>query len=43
MGATLLHLDNRRRGVAHDGLHTFELPKIADGSIEKTITVRRQS
>jgi hypothetical protein len=40
MGATLLHLDNRRRGVAHDGLHTFELPKIADGSIEKTITVR---
>jgi hypothetical protein len=40
MGATLLHLDNRRRGIEPDGLHTFQLPKNVDGSIEKTITVR---
>jgi hypothetical protein len=40
MGATLLHLDNRRRGSENDGLHTFQLPNSADTSFDKTITVR---
>lgn len=40
MGATLPHLERRHRGAEYEGLHTFELPNGADGSIEKTITVR---
>src|SRR6516165_190634 len=40
MGATLPHLDRRRRGAEQDGLHTFDLPSNGDEAVDKTITLR---